>query len=474
MIPKNLKNDYNPSRNDAFNGPFSGGSSGINTQLNSKFSPAAKIKVMGCGGGGGNIVRRMIEMGVEGVEFWAMNTDLQALKSIHADGIIQLGASITRGLGAGMAPEIGEQSAREAEAEIEAALTGADMVFITAGMGGGTGTGATPVVAEIAKRLGILTIGVITKPFDFEGGKRRQLAEEGIEKLKQSADAVIIVPNQKLLQIVDKRTSVYEAFRISDDVLRQAVQGISDLINLPGEINVDFADVRSVMSNAGTALMGMGRANGAGDGAAVTAALQAIESPLIELSIEGAKGVLINVQGGKNLTLFDVNEAAEAIQKIVDPEAKIIFGFSTDNNMQDEVRVTVIATGFTHEKTSNQADGVLRGFGANSNPGGTGYGDFDPYKTYNSRAGNNLGSANNFTNSSSSSNRTVGGGSLGGSNRDSQIERYGNFNSAPSSNNSNQQNNSRVINNDNNENTDGDLEIPTFLRNKLRRNNNDF
>lgn len=478
MIPKNIKTDYSTSRGDAFNGPFSGGSTGINTQLNSKFSPAAKIKVMGCGGGGGNIVRRMIEMGVEGVEFWAMNTDLQALKSIHADGIIQLGASITRGLGAGMAPEIGEQSAREAEAEIEAALTGADMVFITAGMGGGTGTGATPVVAEIAKRLGILTIGVITKPFDFEGGKRRQLAEEGIEKLKQSADAVIIVPNQKLLQIVDKRTSVYEAFRISDDVLRQAVQGISDLINLPGEINVDFADVRSVMSNAGTALMGMGRANGAGDGAAVTAALQAIESPLIELSIEGAKGVLINVQGGKNLTLFDVNEAAEAIQKIVDPDAKIIFGFSTDNNMQDEVRVTVIATGFTHEKNPD-GNGVLRGFGQN-NTGGNGYTDFDPYKTYNPARGN--GSGSNMT-----SPRTVGGGSLGGPGmgnpgisgggqnigRD-QNERFGSYN--PQSNNNSGQGNQRVNkpNSDIPEVDESDLEIPTFLRNKLRRNNNDF
>jgi cell division protein FtsZ len=357
MLPKNVKNDYQ-GRNDPFNSPLSSGVSSASQNIG-KFTPAAKIKVIGVGGGGGNAVKRMIEYGVEGVDFWAMNTDLQALKSIHADGIIQLGASITRGLGAGMAPEIGKQSAVESEHEIEAALTGADMVFITAGMGGGTGTGAAPVVAEIAKRLGILTIGVVTKPFDFEGGKRRQLAEDGIQQLKQNADAVIVVPNQKLLQIVDKRTSVYDAFRISDDVLRQAVQGISDLINIPGEINVDFADVRAVMSSAGTALMGMGRVSGSGDGVAVQAALQAIESPLIELSIEGAKGVLVNVQGGKNLTLFDVNEAAEAIQKLVDPEAKIIFGFSTDNNIQDEVRVTVIATGFTEEKQveRNYADG---------------------------------------------------------------------------------------------------------------------
>ncbi len=336
MLPKNLKSDYS-SRRDY-------GSS------QSKFAPAAKIKVIGVGGGGGNAVRRMIEIGVEGVEFWAMNTDLQVLKQIHADGIIQLGANVTRGLGAGMSAEVGRQAAEESMAEIEASLTGADMVFITAGMGGGTGTGAGPVIAEVAKRLGILTVGVVTKPFDFEGVKRQQIADEGIERLKANADAVIVVPNQRLMNIVDKRTSVYEAFKISDDVLRQAVQGISDLINLPGEVNVDFADVRAVMSNAGTALMGMGRASGSGEDRARKAAFEAIESPLLELNIEGARGVLFNIQGGKNLSMFEINEAATVINQHVDPEAKIIFGTSIDPNLQDEIKITVVATGFTKDK----------------------------------------------------------------------------------------------------------------------------
>ncbi len=334
MIGKNLKSDYS-SRSDY--------------SQSSKLSLAAKIKVIGVGGGGCNAVRRMIESGLEGVEFWIMNTDLQALKQIHADGIIQLGANVTRGLGAGMSPEVGRQSAEESMAEIEASLNGSDMVFITAGMGGGTGTGAGPVVAEVAKRMGILTVGVVTKPFDFEGLKRRQIAEEGIERLKANSDAVIVVPNQRLLSIVDKRTSVYDAFKISDDVLRQAVQGISDLINMPGEVNVDFADVRAIMSNAGTALMGMGRASGSGEDRARKAALEAIESPLLELSVDGARGVLFNVQGGKNLSMFEINEAASIINQQVDPEAKIIFGTSIDPNLQDEIRITVIATGFSKE-----------------------------------------------------------------------------------------------------------------------------
>ncbi len=336
MISKNLKSDYTASRTD------------YNNQ--SKLSPAAKIKVIGVGGGGNNAVRRMIESGLEGVEFWAMNTDLQVLKQIHADGVIQLGANITRGLGAGMSSEVGRQSAEESISEIEASLTGADMVFVTCGMGGGTGTGAGPVVAEVAKRLGILTIGVVTKPFDFEGQKRKQIAEEGIERLKANSDAVIVVPNQRLLQIVDKRTSVYDAFRISDDVLRQAVQGISDLINMPGEVNVDFADVRAIMSNAGTALMGMGKASGGGEEKARQAAMMAIDSPLLELSIDGARGVLFNVQGGKSLSMFEINEAAGIINQHVDPDAKIIFGTSIDPNLNDEIRITVIATGFSKEK----------------------------------------------------------------------------------------------------------------------------
>jgi cell division protein FtsZ len=340
MLPKNLKSDFSP-RTDTYN---------MNMVNSTKFTPAAKIKVIGVGGGGGNSIRRMIEVGLEGVEFWAMNTDLQVLKSIHADGVIQLGANITRGLGAGMSAEVGRQAAEESLAEIEASLAGADMVFITAGMGGGTGTGAAPVVAEVAKRMGILTVGVVTRPFEFEGLKRKQIAEEGIDRLKSNADTVITVPNQRLLQIIDKRTSVYEAFKISDDILRQAVQGISDLINFPGEINVDFADVRAIMSNAGTALMGMGRASGSGEDRAKQAAFMAIDSPLLELSIEGARGVLFNVQGGKNLSMFEIGEAADVINQHVDPEAKIIFGTSIDPNLQDEIRITVVATGFTKEK----------------------------------------------------------------------------------------------------------------------------
>jgi len=330
MLPKNLKSDYS-SRKDVYSSP--------------KFTPAAKIKVIGVGGGGCNAVKRMIEINLTGVEFWAMNTDLQVLKNIHADGIIQLGSSVTRGLGAGMSAEVGKQAAEESISEIEASLTGADMVFITAGMGGGTGTGAAPAIAEVAKRMGILTVGVVTKPFEFEGAKRRQIAEEGIERLKSNADAVIVVPNQRLLQIIDKRTSVYEAFKISDDILRQDVQGISDLINFPGEINLDFADVRAIMSNAGTALMGMGKASGSNEDRARQAALMAIDSPLLEMNIEGARGIIFNVSGGKTLSMFEINEAAQVINEHADPEAKIIFGTTMDPNLNDEIRITVIATG---------------------------------------------------------------------------------------------------------------------------------
>lgn len=358
------------SLNSPHSSGFSRNSNGSNyTSLNSnKAAPAAKIKVIGVGGGGGNAVRRMIEDGLEGAEFWAMNTDIQVLKQIHADGIIQLGANVTRGLGAGMSSEVGRQAAEESSAEIEASLAGADMVFITSGMGGGTGTGAGPVVAEIAKRLGILTVGVVTKPFDFEGSKRRQIAEEGIERLKANADAVIVVPNQRLLDIIDKRTSIVDAFKASDDVLRQAVQGISDLINFPGEINVDFADVRAIMSNAGTALMAMGRASGSGDDRARNAAIQAIESPLLEMDIRGAKGVLFNIQGGKNLSMFEVGEAADIINSQVDPDAKIIFGTSIDPNLQDEIKITVVATGFSKEKL--ESANVQQGFSFNNNLGG--------------------------------------------------------------------------------------------------------
>jgi cell division protein FtsZ len=370
MLTKNIKSDYSMPRTDYNN---------VN-----KLIPAAKIKVIGVGGGGGNAVRRMIETGLEGVEFWAMNTDLQVLKQIHADGVVQLGANITRGLGAGMSSEVGRQSAEESISEIEAALAGADMVFITCGMGGGTGTGAGPVVAEVAKRLGILTVGVVTKPFDFEGAKRKQIAEEGIERLKANADAVIVVPNQRLLQIVDKRTSVYDAFRISDDVLRQAVAGISDLINYPGEVNVDFADVRAIMSNAGTALMGMGKSSGGGEEKARQAAMMAIDSPLLELSIDGARGVLFNVQGGKSLSMFEISEAANIINQHIDPDAKVIFGTSIDPNLNDEIRITVIATGFTKEK-----DDIPNYFGG-------GMGTKKPTASYPSQSSNRPEPTNNY------------------------------------------------------------------------------
>ncbi len=326
-----------------------GSKSSDNSSSSFKQVPAARIKVIGVGGGGGNTIKRMIEVGVEGVEFWVMNTDLQVLKQIHADGVIQLGPESARGLGAGGNPQVGQQAAEESIAEIEAALAGADMVFITAGMGGGTGTGASPVIAEVAKRMGILTVGVVTKPFNFEREQRMQQAVEGIEKLKANADAVITIPNQKILQVAERNTSVFEAFRLVDDVLRQAVQGISDLINFPGEVNLDFADVRSIMTNAGTALMGMGKGTGEKDRAA-KAAIMAIDSPLLELSIDGAKGVLFNITGGKNLTIFEIEEAAEIINKYVDPEARIIFGNTIDPNLTDEVRITVIATGFPKEK----------------------------------------------------------------------------------------------------------------------------
>jgi len=334
LSSKNVKSD------------FSGKKRSYSPMNSQKFTPAAKIKVIGVGGGGGNAVKRMIEMGIEGVEFWAANTDLQALKQIHADGIIQLGANVTRGLGAGMSAEVGRQAAEESMAEIEAALAGSDMVFITAGMGGGTGTGAAPVIAEVAKRLGILTVGVVTKPFRFEGVKRMQISEEGVEKLKSNADAVIVIPNERLYSIIDKRDSFQDTLKKCDDVLRQAVQGISDLINLPGEINVDFADVRAIMSNTGTALMGSGKSSGTGEGRAKEAALEAINSPLLEMSIDGAKGVLFNVRGGKSLSMFEIGEAAAIINDYIDPEAKIIFGTSIDPNQQDEIIVTVIATGF--------------------------------------------------------------------------------------------------------------------------------
>jgi len=304
----------------------------------------AAIKVIGVGGGGNNAVNRMIAAGLNGVEFISVNTDAQALMHSQAPYRIQIGEKLTKGLGAGANPEIGEKAAQESREEIVKSLRGADMVFVTAGMGGGTGTGAAPIVAECAKEVGALTVGVVTKPFSFEGRRRQGQAELGTAKLKEKVDTLITIPNDRLLQVADKRTSMIDAFRIADDVLRQGVQGISDLIAVPGLINLDFADVKTIMTDTGSALMGIGY--GSGDNRAVTAAEAAIKSPLLETSIEGAKGVLLNITGGPSLGLLEVNEAAAIISDAVDPEANIIFGAVIDEEFQDEVRVTVIATGF--------------------------------------------------------------------------------------------------------------------------------
>lgn len=304
----------------------------------------ASLKVVGIGGGGTNAVNRMIEAGIRGVDFIAINTDAQTLNLSKAKIKIQIGKNLTRGLGAGANPEVGLKAAEESREEILNHVKGADMVFITAGMGGGTGTGGAPVVAQVCKEVGALTIGVVTKPFSFEGKRRMSVAEQGIEKLRQAVDTLIVIPNDKLLQVMDKRASILEAFAVADEVLRHGVQGISDLVCVPGLINLDFADVRTVMMDTGSALMGIGV--GHGESRAVDAANQAISSPLLETTIEGAKGILINITGGPDLGLFEVNEAAQVIINAADPEANIIFGAVIDEKLQDEVRITVIATGF--------------------------------------------------------------------------------------------------------------------------------
>lgn len=304
----------------------------------------AQIKVVGVGGGGNNAVNRMITAGLRGVEFISVNTDKQALFLSKANTKIQIGDKLTRGLGAGANPEIGEKAANESKDEIAQSIKGSDMVFVTAGMGGGTGTGAAPVVAQVAKEMGILTVGVVTKPFMFEGRKRMQHAERGVETLKGVVDTLVTIPNDRLLQVAEKKTSIVDAFRIADDVLRQGVQGISDLIAVPGLVNLDFADVKTIMLDTGLAHMGIGRA--AGENRAEEAARQAILSPLLETSIEGARGVLLNITGGPDLGLFEVNTAAELVQKSADPDANIIFGAVIDENLKDEILITVIATGF--------------------------------------------------------------------------------------------------------------------------------
>lgn len=305
----------------------------------------ARIKVIGVGGGGNNAVNRMIEAGVKGIEFIAINTDKQALGFSRAEYKLQIGEKLTKGLGAGANPEIGKKAAEESRNEIQEALKGADMIFITAGMGGGTGTGAAPVVAEIAKEMGVLTVGVVTKPFMFEGRRRMIHAEKGVEELKNRVDTLVTIPNDRLLQVVEKKTTIMEAFKIADDVLRQGIQGISDLIAVPALINLDFADVKTIMLEQGLAHMGIGKASG--ENRATEAAKQAIHSPLLETSIEGARGVLLNITGGPNLGLFEVNEAADLIRESVDPDANIIFGAGIDENLKDEIKITVIATGFS-------------------------------------------------------------------------------------------------------------------------------
>lgn len=313
----------------------------------------AQIKVVGVGGGGGNAVNRMIEAGLGGVEFIAVNTDAQALVTQKARVRVRIGDKLTRGLGAGGNPEVGKKAAEESSDELYEVLRGADMVFITAGMGGGTGTGAAPIVAQVAKELGALTIGVVTKPFMFEGNRRNQSAEAGIEDLKSKVDTLIVIPNDRLLQVVDKRASLQESFRLADDVLRQGIQGISELITVPGLINLDFADVRTIMSEGGAALMAVGTATG--EDRARKAAEAAVSSSLLDVTIDGARGILFNVTGGPDMSLFEVNEAAAIIKETAHPDVNLIFGAVVDENMRDQIRITVIATGF-----ERPTGGVLR------------------------------------------------------------------------------------------------------------------
>ncbi|WP_407268054.1 cell division protein FtsZ [Radiobacillus sp. PE A8.2] len=313
-------------------------------EFDTNMDQLATIKVIGVGGGGSNAVNRMIEHGVQGVEFIAVNTDAQALNLSKAEVKLQIGTKLTRGLGAGANPEVGKKAAEESKEQLQEALQGADMVFVTAGMGGGTGTGAAPVIAQVAKELGALTVGVCTRPFTFEGRKRSNQAVTGIEGLKDSVDTLIVIPNDRLLEIVDKNTPMLEAFREADNVLRQGVQGISDLIAVPGLINVDFADVKTIMADKGSALMGIGVATG--ENRATEAAKKAISSPLLETSIDGAHGILMNITGGTNLSLYEVQEAADIVTSAADQEVNVIFGSVINEELKDEIVVTVIATGF--------------------------------------------------------------------------------------------------------------------------------
>jgi cell division protein FtsZ len=328
----------------------------------------AVIKVVGVGGGGTNAVNRMVDAGLSGVEFIAVNTDAQALMMCDADVKIHIGSQATRGLGAGADPAVGQAAAQESRDELKEALKGADMVFVTAGEGGGTGTGAAPIVAELARELQALTVGVVTKPFVFEGGKRTQQANQGVENLRDRVDTLIVIENDRLLQVVEKRTSVTDAFRIADDILRQGVQGITDLITVPGLVNLDFADVRTIMRDAGSALMGIGTASG--ENRATEAARGAVSSPLLETSIEGATGILLNITGGPDIGLFEVNEAAEVVTGAADQNANVIFGAVIDDSMGDDVRVTVIATGFGNSRRRRRREGAEAPIPSAPIPGG--------------------------------------------------------------------------------------------------------
>jgi len=351
-----LKNLFNGSQHGSRG---SAGDSSGSSEVKPEITPLASIKIIGIGGGGGNAVNRMISAKVDGVEFISVNTDAQALYHSQATHRINIGKGITRGLGAGSNPDVGKKSAEESCEELKSALDGADMVFITCGMGGGTGTGAAPIIADIAKELGILTIAVVTRPFSFEGAHRTEVGLEGMEDLKSKVDTLITIPNDKILSIIDKKTPLTDAFVVVDDVLRQAIQGIADLITTHGMINVDFADVRAIMQDAGSALMGIGY--GSGENRAVEAARAAIESPLLEMSIAGAKGILFNITGGNDLSMFEVDESAKIITEAADTDANIIFGTVINENYTGEIKCTVIATGFCEEDQKRQQNMTAAG-----------------------------------------------------------------------------------------------------------------
>lgn len=365
-MPQSLK--------DLFNGSQPRRDTATSKEVTPDITPLASIKVIGVGGGGGNAINRMVTSKVDGVEFISINTDAQALYHSQAADRINIGKATTRGLGAGSDPAIGTKSAEESSEEIKSAIDGSDMVFIVCGLGGGTGTGAAPIIAEIAKELGILTVGVVTKPFSFEGSRRMQMALQGLDDLKSKVDTLITIPNDRILSIIDKKTPLTDAFIVVDDVLRQAIQGIADLITTHGMINLDFADVRSIMNDAGSALMGIGYGNG--ENRAVDAARAAIESPLLEMSITGAKGILFNITGGTDLSMFEVDEAAKIITEAADPDANIIFGTVINENYTGEIKCTVIATGFDEDDQKRQqgttAAGTIQRLGnasAPANPG---------------------------------------------------------------------------------------------------------